>query len=195
MGEVKSAFEKAMEKIKEIQGFTPEEKEEMQDREKLKSVLAAFYRGELNKDQIWQELKGIRPSLLKEAQLSMSDSLRLGSSPEEFRQRREGILAVEALKERQNTAAIENILSAIGKLQREYVGQKEKAVMELRAAMEENPHLRLRQVKTPDGRVMQVAMPVEEAVQVRMSEFLADHEKRYEAMFNQSIARLSKELK
>ncbi len=195
MGEVKSAFEKAMDRIKEIEGFTPEEREELKEREKLKSVLASFYRGDLSRDHLWQRLRGIRPSLLKEVQLNMADSLRLRNVPEEFSQRKDGILAVETLKEKQNVATIETAINAIGKVQKEYIGQKERAVMELRRAVEGNPQLRLRQVRTPDGRVVQAAMSVEEAVQVRMAEFLADYEKKYEAMFNQAMARLRKELK
>jgi len=194
MGEVKSAFEKAMEKIKEIGRLTPEEKEELKDRDKVKSVLAAFYKGELNRDQMWERLRGIRSSLLKEAQKNIAESLRLGNIPGEFQQRKEGILAIEALMEKQNTPAIENSLNSIGKVQREYIGQKEKAVTELRAAIEENPQLRLRQVKTPDGRIHQTALPVDEAIQARMADFLAGHEKRYGSMFDQAILRLKKEL-
>lgn len=195
MGEVKSAFEKAMEKIKEIEGLTAEEKEEMKARESLRSLLAAFYRGELNRDQIWERCRGIGPSLLKDAQQNMADSLRLGSLPEEFLRRKDGILAIEAVKEKKNPAAIEAALSAAGKLQKEYQEGKERALKELRAAIEANPQLRMQQVRTPDGRVVPAAMSVEEAVHARMAEFLAEHEKRYDMTFSQAIARLKKELK
>jgi hypothetical protein len=195
MGEVKSALEKAMEKIKEIEGLNAEEKEELKDRENLKSLLAAFYKGELSKDQIWERCRGIRPSLLRDAQESIADSLRLGNMPEEFQHRRDGILAVEAVKERKNTSAIESGLGAIGKLQKEYRDGKERAVKELRAAIEANPQLRMQQVRTPDGRVVPAAMSVEEALHARIGEFLAEHETRYEMMFSQAVARLKKELK
>ena len=196
MGEVKSAFEKAMEKIKEIQGLGPEEKEEMKDRERLKSVLAAFYKGHLKRDEIWETFKGMRPSLLKEAQENMVDSLRMGNMPEEFQIRKNGILAIEALKERQNMAAIENSLSTVDRVQREYVDVRHRAVEELRAAIEENPKLRVRPVRTPDGRtVLQATPSVDEAVQARVGEFLAEHEKRYEALFIKAIERLKKEIK
>jgi hypothetical protein len=195
MGEVKSAFEKAMEKIKEIEGLTPEEKEEMKDRDKLKSVLAAFYKGGLDRNQIWERFRGIKPALLKEAQQTMAESFRLGNLPEEFQQRKEGILAIEALMEKQNTVAVENAVNAIGKLQREFVAQKESAVKELRAAIEGNPQLRVRQVRTPDGRLLQTAMSVDEAIQARMGEFLNEHDRRYETIFNQAVAKLRKELK
>ncbi len=195
MGEVKSALEKAMEKMREIGELTSEEKEEMKDRELLKSLLTSFYKGELSRDQIWERSKGIRPSLLGHAQENIADSLRLGNMPEEFQLRRDGILAIEALKEKKNTSAVENTLSAISKVQKEYRDGKERAVKELRAAIETNPQLRVQQVRTPDGRVVQAAMSVEEAVHARIGEFLGEHETKYEMMFTQAVARLKKELK
>ena len=196
MGEVKSAFEKAMEKIKEIQGLDPEEKEEMKDREKLRSVLAAFYKGDLKRDELWGRLKGTKPSLLKEAQGNIIGSLRMGNMPEEFQKKKDGILAIEALKEKQNMAGIENSLNSVERVQWEYIDIRQKAVEELRAAIEENPKLRVRPVRTPDGRtVLQATPSVDEAVQARVGEFLADHENRYEAMFSKAIDRLKKEIK
>jgi len=159
-------------------------------------VLAAFYKGDLKRDEIWETFKGMRPSLLKEAQENMVDSLRMGNIPEEFQIRKNGILAIEALKERQNMAAIENSLSTIDRVQREYVDVRHRAVEELRAAIEENPKLRVRPVRTPDGRtVLQATPSVDEAVQARVGEFLAEHEKRYETMFFKAIERLKKEIK
>jgi hypothetical protein len=192
---VKSAFEKAMEKIKEVEDLTPEEKGELKDRENLRAVLATFYKGELGAEGIWQGLKGMRLSLLREAQQNMADSLRLGIMPEELQQRKEGILAIEALKEKQNMAAVESSLNIIGKVRREYVDLKERARAELRKAIEGNPQMRIKQVRGPDGRILQTTMSVEEAIHARTAEFAAEHEKQYEAMFSQVIARLKKELK
>jgi hypothetical protein len=196
MGEVKSAFEKAMEKMNTVEALTAEEKAELKDREEMKTLLAAFYKGKLSRDQMWQKFKGIRPALLKEAQHSMADSLRLGITAEEFRQRKEGILAIEALKDKKNTSAVESTINAIDRLQKEHIQIKEHAAKELRAAVEQNPQLRMRPVRTPDGRTAyQAALSVDEAVQAKMSEFLAEHEKRYELMFSQAVAKLNNELR
>ncbi len=195
MGEVKSALEKAMEKIKNIEGFTSDEKEEMKEREKLRSLLAAFHRDELGRDEVWEKFRGIRPSLLREAQQNLTGSLRLGSTPEEFRKRKDALLALESLKERSNTAAIENAMNAIERLLKEYGSEKERTAEELRRAINENPQLRLKQVRSPDGRILQVALPAEEAVQARITEFLEEHEKRYDMMFGQALSRLRKELR
>lgn len=195
MGEVKSAFEKAMEKIREIEGLTPEEKEKFKEQEKVKTVIGEFFRGELNRDGIWERLRGSSPPLLKEAQKNIVDSLRLGSLPEEFNQRKDGILAIEVLKDSPNPAKIEDLLNTIGKIQRQYNDGIEQAVRELRTAIEENPQLRMRPVQTPDGRVVHASLTVEEAMQERLSAFLAEHEKQFERLFSQTVLKLKQELK
>ena len=195
MGKVKSAFEKAMEKASEIGELTPEEKEEIKDQEKIKSILTEFYKGQIDRDGLWQKLKGSKPSLLKEAQQYLIDSLGLGSTPEEFQQRKEGILAVETLKAKQNVSAIEQILNSVKVLQKEYQDGKEKAEEELREAIEQNPQLRLRPVRTSDGRtVLQAAYSVDEALQARLSEFMSQHEEKYSQKFVRFIERLKKEV-
>lgn len=195
MEKVKTAFEKAMEKIQGIEAMTPEEKEEMKDREKIREVLAGLFRGELSHDEIWARLKGSRPSLLRDAQLAIADSLRLSTMPEEFRQRKAGLLAIEALKDKQNVVGIEGLLNAFDALLREYNDMKERAVEQIRQAIEQNPQLRMRTVRTADGRAAQVPMSIDEAVLEKIAEFLPDHEKRYGAMFGQAMERLKKEIR
>ncbi len=195
MGKVKSAFEKAMEKASEIGELTPEEKEEIKDQGKIKLILTEFYKGQIDRDGLWQKLKGSKPSLLKEAQQYLIDSLGLGSTPEEFQQRKEGILAVETLKAKQNVPAIEQVLNSVKVLQKEYQDGKEKAEEELREAIEQNPQLRLRPVRTPDGRtVLQAAYSVDEALQARLSEFMSQHEEKYSQKFVRLIEKLKKEI-
>jgi len=195
MGKVKSAFEKAMEKAAEIGELTPEEKERMRNQEKIKSILAEFYKGQIDRDGLWQKLKGSNPSLLKEAQQYLIDSLGLGSTPEEFQRRKEGILAIETLRVKQNVPAIEQTLNSVKVLQKEYQDGKDKAEEELREAIEQNPQLRLRPVRTPDGRtVLQAAYSVDEAVQARLSEFMSQHEEKYNQKFIRLLEKLNKEV-
>ena len=195
MGKVKSAFEKAMEKAAEIGELTPEEKERIRNQEKIKSILTEFYKGQIDRDGLWQKLKGSNPSLLKEAQQYLVDSLGLGSTPEEFQQRKEGILAIETLKVKQNVPAIEQTLNSVKVLQKEYQDGKDKAEEELREAIEQNPQLRLRPVRTPDGRtVLQAAYSVDEAVQARLSEFMSQHEEKYNQKFIRLLEKLNKEV-
>jgi hypothetical protein len=195
MGNVKSALEKAMEKIEAVEALTPGEKEELREQEKIRPVLATFYRGELKKDELLEKLKGFKPALLREAQRNMADSLRLGILQDEFQRRKDGILAIEALKAKQNAAAIEDLINAIEKMRREFRQMKEQAVEEMRAAVEQNPQMRMRPVRTADGRtVLQPALSVDEAVKERLAQFLEENEKRYEEMFSRGVERLKREL-
>jgi hypothetical protein len=196
MEKVKSAFEKAMEKAAEIGELTPEEQERIKDQEKLKSLLAEFYKGQLDRDRLWQRLKGSSISFLKEAQQNLINSMRLGSTPEEFQQRKDGILAIETLKEIQNTSAIEHILNVIEMLQKQYQQGKEEAITELKAEIEKNPQLRIHPIKAPDGRtVFQAALSVDEVVQAKLADFLSGYEKKYNLEFNRIIEKLKKEAK
>jgi O-phosphoseryl-tRNA(Cys) synthetase len=196
MEKVKTAFEKAMERAAKISALTPDEKEEIKDQEKIRSVLSAFYKGEIKRDELWQKLKGTRQSLLKEAQCNIVDSIRLETMVEELYQKKDGILAIETLKEKQNISIVENLLNTIIKLQKEYMLKKDEAIEELREAVEQNPQLRLRQVKTPDGRtVLQPMVSVDEAVQAKMAEYLLDLGKRYDELFTKGIEKLKEELR
>jgi len=195
MAKVKSAYEKAMEKAAGIGELTPEEKEAINDQEKIKSILTAYYKGQIDRDGLWQKLKGSKPSLLKETQKYLVDSLGLGSTTEEFRQRKEGIVAIETLKVKQNVSAIEQTLNSMKALQEEYQEGKERAEEELREAVESNPQLRLRPVRTPDGRtVLQAAYSVDEAVQAKLSEFMSEHEEQHSQKFARLIEKLKKEV-
>ncbi|NWF52493.1 MAG: hypothetical protein HXY47_05355 [Nitrospirae bacterium] len=195
MSKVKSAFEKAMEKIASIGELTQEEKEKIKEQEKIKSILAEYYKRQIDKDGLWERLKGSKLSLLKEAQLHLIDSIGLGDVPEEFQLRKDGIIAIENLKDKKNISSIEHILNSINTLQKEYTQGKERAAEELREAVETNPQLRIQPVRTPDGRtVYQAAVSVDEAVQARLEEFLSEHEKRYSMQFNRLIEKLRKEV-
>ena len=195
MGKVKSAFEKAMEKIAGMGDLTPEEKEKVKDQEKAKSILAEFYKGQLDRNGLWQKLRGSKPSLLKEVQQHLMNSFGLGSTPEEFQHRKDGILAIETLKEKQNVSAIEHTLNSIKVLQKEFREGKERAAEELREAIENNPQLRLRPVRTQDGRtVLQAALSVDEAVQAKLAEVLSEHEGRYSREFIRLIEQLKREV-
>jgi len=191
MAKIKSALEKAMEKAAAIGELTPEEKQKLKDQETLRALLAGFFKGDIDRDGLWQKLKGRDISLLKEAQKNMIDSIGLGGFQEDFQQRRDGILAIETLKDQQNTSTIELILDAINRMRTEYQEGKENAEEELRAAVEGNPQMRLRPVRTPDGRTaLQATLSVDEAVQAKLSEFMSQHEEHYGAELERMIMKL-----
>jgi hypothetical protein len=195
MAKVKSALEIALEKAGNIATLTKEEKERVREEERLMSMLREFYQGKFDSDGLWQRLKGSTPTILREAQLNLINTFGIGISPEDLQERKQAILAVETLKERQNTAVIEADLNSIEALLREYQDMKEKAVEDLKRQMEMQPQLRMRPVKTPDGKtVMQMMVSVDEAVKVRLSEFLAEQEEHFNEEFSALIADLKEQM-
>jgi len=196
MGRVKSAFQIAMEKADAIAGMSEDEKGSLREHEVLRTLLAAFYRGDISRDSLWQQMKALRPAMLREAQLNIINSLRLGSPPEEFMMRKDGILAIESLKPLPDMTGLEGLLGSMAKIQKEYLEIREGAIAELRHAIENNPQMRVRPMKTPDGRtVYQTAVSVDEALQTKLAEFLPEHEMRYEALFTRAAERLRTELR
>ncbi len=191
MARVKSALEIALEKAGKIATFTREERQRMQDEERLMAVLREFYQGKMDSSGLWRALKGSKPSLLREAQVNLINTFGAGMLPEDFDARKQAILALETLKDRQNTAVIEAGLNSVGVLLRDYQEMKEKAAEDLKRQLEAHPQLRMKPVRTPDGKtVMKMMVSVDEEVKKRLSDFLAEQEEQFNREFSELIAEL-----
>ncbi|MGA8849333.1 MAG: hypothetical protein WB564_05865 [Dehalococcoidia bacterium] len=138
----------ARERLAKIGELTQEEKEKMRDSEKVNALLSEFYQGQINPESLWKRLKEEgKPSLLKEVQVRLVDSLNFGSTPAELQRKRDGILAIETLKKEQNTSIIELNLNLMEDLQKRYRTEIEQAYNGIRAEVERNPRLRVKQVQ------------------------------------------------
>src|SRR3972149_8388219 len=88
----------ARERLAKIGEFTQEEKDKMINSEKVNSILSEFYQGQIDPESLWKRLKEEgKPSLLRETQVRLVDSLSFGSTPAELQKKRDGILALETL--------------------------------------------------------------------------------------------------
>lgn len=188
------------ERLARIGEATPEEKQRMRDSERLNSLISEFYRGQLNSEGLWKRLKEYRDKgkghLLKEAQIKLLDSLSLRSAAAEFQKRRDGILAIETLKEDQNTSILELELNSVEDLQKRYKGEIEQVRNDLKVQVERNPQLRMQQAKQGQTTVI-MQLSVDEAVNrsPQWQDFLSEHETRYGQEFAKLIERLKTKLK
>jgi hypothetical protein len=190
MANVKSALELALEKADKIGVLSAEEKALMQDEAKITEILREFFQGKIDSNGLWQKFKGGKPELLRAAQINLIDTLGINGMPEELQSKKKAILAIETLKEQPNTVVIESSLQAIEVLKKEYEGMKEQIVADLKKHIEGNPQLRMKQMRSPDGRTMQVAVSVEEAVKAKLDEYLPQHEEQYANDFSGIIEEL-----
>jgi hypothetical protein len=186
----------ARERLAKIGELTQEEKERMIDSEKVNSLLSEFYQGQLNPESLWKRLKEEgKPSLLREAQVRLVDSLSFGITPAELQRKREGILAIDTLKEEQNTSVIELNLNRMEELHKRYRAEIEQAYDGIRAEVERNPRLRVKQVQQGQN-TMVVQLTVDEAIKQlpQWREFLSNQEKRYSQEFASIMEKLKREL-
>jgi hypothetical protein len=187
----------ARERLAKVGELTQEEKEKMLDSEKVNSLLSEFYQGQIEPESLWKSLKEEgKPSLLREAQMKLVDSLSFGSTPAELQRKRDGILAIETLKEEQNTSIAELNLDLIEDLQKRYGAEIEQAYNSIKAQVEGNPQLRVKQVQQGQN-TMIVQLSVDEAIKQlpQWREFLSSQEKRYNQEFAKVIDKLKRELK
>jgi len=187
----------ARERLARIGELTREEKEKMIDSEKVNSLLSEFYQGQIDPESLWKRLKEEgKPSLLREAQMRLIDSLSFGSTPAGLQRRRDGILAIETLKEEQNTSIVELNLNLMADLQKRYRAEIEQAYNGIRAEVERNPQLRVKQVQQGPNTVI-IQLTVDEAIKElpQWQDFLSRHERRYSQEFAQVMEKLKKELK
>ena len=187
----------ARERLAKIGELTQEEEERMIDSEKVNSLISEFHQGQINPESLWKKLKEEgKPSLLRQAQVRLLDSLSFGIPPAELQRKGEGILAIETLKEEQNTSVIELNLNRIEESQKRYRAEIEQAYDGIRAEVERNPRLRVKQVQQGQN-TMVVQLTVDEAIKQlpQWREFLSNQEKRYSQEFTSIMENLKRELR
>lgn len=186
------------ERLARMGDVTSDEKARIRDLEVVDSLLSKFYRDELDSEGLWRRLRELHEAgkghLLRQVQLRLIESLSLNSGPADVQRRKEGVLAVEGLKDEQHTSALESGLNAIVDLQRRYGDELRRAYDELRSQVERDPRLRMEQVKQGQNTSL-VQLSVEEAVKrnPQWRNFVAQHENRYTEEFARTLQRLKDE--
>jgi hypothetical protein len=187
------------ERLARMGDMTSEEKERMKDSDVIDSLLSEFYRDELNSEGLWRRLKELQEAgkgrLLREVQLRLIASLSLNSVSADVQKRKEGILALEGLKDEQHTSALEGGLNSIADLQIRYADEMQRVYEELRAQVERDPRLRVEQVRQGQNTGL-VQLSVEEAVKrnPQWRDFLVQHENRYSEEFARVLQLLEDEV-
>jgi hypothetical protein len=187
----------ARQRLARIGDLTSEEKEKMIDSEKVDSILADFYQGRIDPEALWRRLKEEgKPSLLRQAQMRLVDSLSLASTPADLQRKRDAILAIESLKQEQDTPMIELNLNLMQNLQKRYKAEIDQAYNGIKAEVERDPRLRVRQVQQGQN-TMVIQLTVDEAIKQlpQWRDFLFEQEKRYSQEFAKVREKLKRELK
>jgi hypothetical protein len=192
---IKTAIEIAMEKAALLDDLSTEEKEALIDKKKLDPIMVKFYRMEINPDDLWKKLKGENTSLLCQAQLNLTDSLKFGMPADEIQRRKKGILALETLKPEKKTTIIEQGLGLLETLQKKAEEEKKQVYEQFKKAIEKNPQARVRMVEQGDAKIV-TKISLEEAITQNpqwkqfMLEFAANYQREFENIISQIKAQI-----
>jgi hypothetical protein len=152
------------------------EKDSPKEKEFVHSVLARFYRGDLDSNALCRELRGAPLAMIREAQINLIDSLSLSYSSHAFDQRRAAILALEDLKDDPRKSVIEASLNRIGHLQSLYRESQERIVEEL--DQEKDRHFEDVAMRTR-RMALQAVLSADAEVTERLTEALLQAERKY----------------
>lgn len=184
MGKLKSALEIAMEKAEKLDRLSSEEIQKIKEEEKIKTLLSKFYLGKIRTNDLWEKLQGSSPSLLKNAQIILINSLNFNNNPHELKLRKEGILALESLKKNNNISILENLLTQLNNLKNEFVKNIKYMEEKAKAELEKDPQSRLKTIRQGDKLIV-MQLSVEEALQQNShwKDFLHQQEEKYYQQF------------
>lgn len=191
MKRLKTAYEIALERAKSLDGDLSKEEKSLFLREKLKPLLADFYRSKIGPEDLWQELKKEEDQdLCREVQLMLLRSMGLQTTAEDLQRRKEGILAVESLLGGEKSPLIEQVIEEIREVQENYRSRLEDYRKFYEKALK-NAGMKMKPVRTRDGQVvMQLQRELDGLTEERLEKSLQELEKQS----SQKISDLVKEL-
>ncbi|MFC2159962.1 hypothetical protein ACFLQS_04530 [Actinomycetota bacterium] len=196
MGEkIRTAIEIAMEKAEKLTALSKKEKEQISINKKIEPILARFFKGDLDPESLWKELREEKKLVLVQFQIKLVETITISLPQEELKRRKSAVLALEHLKKNPSTVNVEDLLNSLEDMSLRYLKEKEDFYSQLKSHIENNPKLLLRQIDS-GGKKMAVRLSVEEAINQSQdwNDFVSEHEKRYISDFSSCLYEIKKEL-
>ena len=192
---IRTAIEIAMEKAEKLTALSKKEKEQISINKKIEPILARFFKGDLDPESLWKELREEKKPLLVQFQLKLVETITISLPQKELKRRKNAVLALEHLKKNSNTVYVEELLNSLEDMSIRYLKEKEDFYSQLKAHIENNPKLLLRQIDS-GGKKMAVRLSVEEAINQSRdwNDFISEYEKRYLSDFSSCVSEIKKKL-
>jgi len=192
MSNIKSALEIALEKSKKIERLSAQEMAEIKQQEKIDAILAQYYKDQIESDDLWYRLKGISSKYLLKAQNNFLQSLTFQSNDYDIKKRRTGILAIENLKESNQSSDIEYYLQQLIKIKDEFIKNKEQLRENLQKELARDPQKRL-QTFQQGNQIIVKQLSLEEALDQnqQLKQHMQQTEKQFKKQFNFAKEKLS----
>ncbi|MFW5986229.1 MAG: hypothetical protein ACOCQH_02595 [Halanaerobiales bacterium] len=186
MKKIKSAYEIAMEKTQDMDVEPSVARED-----EVRPILSDFFKGEIDAEELWQEFQEYDEELIGTAQGMLIDSLGLRSEEEQFKRRKEGIMALETLKSEQDNSRLEQYLNRVQKMQKKYRDEREQLEKRIKQQVEQNSRMQMKPVQTEDGRtVMQLESGVDGETRQKFNNMISQLEENYSRQFSTLIGKI-----
>jgi hypothetical protein len=192
---IRTAIEIAMEKAEKLSSLSKKEKEQIAINKKIEPILARFFKGDLDPESLWKELKEEKKPILVQFQAKLLETITISLTEEELKRRKNAVLALEHLKKNPDAAYVEELLNSLEAMSIRYLKEKEDFYSQLKSHIEDNPKLLVRQIDS-GGKKMAVRLSVEEAINQSRdwNDFISEHEKRYSSDFSGSLMKINEGL-
>ncbi|RQD78010.1 MAG: hypothetical protein D5S01_01925 [Halanaerobium sp. MSAO_Bac5] len=188
---MKSAYEIAMERAETIYDDDAEGDNSLEIRERLKKIMAPFFKGEMDAEALWQQLKDEDEAVLIEAQLMLIESIGLRNSSEQIERRKEAVVAVESLKETENSSFFEKSFTQAQSLQQQYQTQKDKLDQQVQQHLENSQAQGLSAQAAANGGQQQ---GMNNQMKQQLAKKLSEFQKSYNQRFDKLIEKMKAEL-
>lgn len=191
---MKSAYEIALERAEKMTDSS-EGVNSLEIREKIKPILAEFFRQDIDADGLWEKLKDKNQEKLIETQLMLIESIGLRNTSEQIERRKKGIIAVEDLISGEKASFLEQTFTQAANLQQQYEQQKKQIEKQIKEHME-NSQGQMKPVQTADGRTVMKEEPgMDSETKNQFAQQIANFQKMFTQRFDEIIEELKGEVK
>ncbi|HOF02467.1 MAG TPA: hypothetical protein PLT58_00650 [Atribacterota bacterium] len=185
MGFLKTAREIALEKTSSDK-LNSQEIADIKQHTKIDTILAKYYKDQIEPDQLWHHLKEIPEKYFGQVQNNFLRSFTFQSNPYDADKRKRGLLAVENLKKINRSSDIENYFDQLIQVQKDFQDEVDRLIEYVKEDLEKNPEKRL-QTFQQGNQIIIKELTVEEILEQDkgLKQKLNQIEKKYSTKFNQ----------
>jgi hypothetical protein len=191
---LKSAYEKAMERAEKLYEDNDGDNS-LEIRENLKEVMAPFFKAKMDAEELWEELKEADENVLAEAQLMLVESIGLRNSTDQIKRRKEAVVALESLRNTENSSYFEKAFTQAQSLQQQYETQKKQLDEQVQQAIngaqgQQNSLAAKAQAGSTNEQNNGMSSQMQQQLAKKLSEFQKSYNQRFDKLLEEIKAKI-----
>lgn len=191
---MKSAYEKAMERAEKLYEDDDGDNS-LEIRENLKEVMAPFFKAKMDAEELWEELKEADENVLAEAQLMLVESIGLRNSTDQIKRRKEAVVALESLRNTENSSYFEKAFTQAQSLQQQYETQKKQLDEQVQQAIngaqgQQNSLAAKAQAGSTNEQNNGMSSQMQQQLAKKLSEFQKSYNQRFDKLLEEIKAKI-----